>query len=74
MRAIEAFQTSLVCHINIHFSLIYNKEKKITWLQSMRNEVLDLSRLLLHVDSSLKSPKKGFCTKGLFLMGILLHY
>lgn len=49
----------LVDLINTHLSVIYNKEKSFTLLQAVRNEVSDLSTLLLHVDSQLRSPKKS---------------
>lgn len=49
----------LVDLINTHLSVIYNKEKSFTVLQAVRNEVSDLSTLLLHVDSQLRSPKKS---------------
>ena len=49
----------LVDLINTHLSVIYNKEKSFTLLQAVRNEVSDLSTLLLHVDSQLRSRKKS---------------
>lgn len=49
----------LVDLINIHLSVIYNKEKNFTLLQAVRNEVSDLSALLLDVDSQLSSPKQS---------------